>query len=262
MENFLSWTGTELPLFLPAFFRVAGIVMVAPVFGSPLVPPTVRVFLSLLLAVLFFPLIGKTSPPPPVSEGYVLAVLGEVGVGLLIGFAASLLFAAVQSGGQLIDREIGLQAANLLDPMTNEPVSVIGQFKVFLATVVYLLIDGHHLLLSAVSDSFRAVPLLGVRFGEGAAAMHLSDTLLRDLFRSAVQIAAPALVTLFLVTVAAAFMARTVPEMNVFMLSFSVRVLVGFLVLAAGVGLFVSVFRDMTFRHSDAMRIFTGFLGG
>jgi flagellar biosynthetic protein FliR len=261
MENLLDLSGSDLTLFLLAFFRVAGIVMVAPVFGSPLVPPVVRVFLALLLAVLFFPFVGRPGAPPPGLGGAALAVLGEAGVGLLIGFAASLLFTAVQMGGRLVDREIGLQVADLFDPLTNEPASILGPFKVFLATVVYLLIDGHHLLLAAVSDSFRAVPLLGVRLGEGAV-LHVSDTLTRDLFRAAVQIAAPALVTLFLVTVALAFMARTVPEMNVFLLSFSVRVLVGLAVLAAGVGLFVTVFHDMTVRHSAAVRALTGLLGG
>src|SRR5262245_54484431 len=106
MDTLLNVTGGDLTLFLLAFFRVAGIVMVAPVFGSPLVPPTVRVFLSLLLATLFFPLVGKPPGPPPGPGLAAVAAVGEVGVGLLIGFAASMLFAAVQFGGQLIDREI------------------------------------------------------------------------------------------------------------------------------------------------------------
>src|SRR5262249_43819388 len=154
-----------------------------------------------------------------------IAVLQELSVGLLIGFAASLLFAAVQAGGQLLDQELGLVVASVLDPVTNEPVSLLGQFKLLLAALVYLLIDGHHFLIRAVADSFRVVPMGGLRLGRGAA-MHLSDTLPRDLFRIAVQIAAPSIVTLFLITIALAFMARTVPEMNLFVLGFPIRLAV------------------------------------
>src|SRR5439155_13973417 len=110
--------------------------------------------------------------------------------------------------------ELGLLSASVFDPITNEQVSIVSQFKLFLAMVIYLLIDGHHLLLRAVAESFRAVPIGWLRVGKGAAT-HLSDTLLRDLFRMAVQIAAPSIVTMFLITIALAFMARTIPEMNI-----------------------------------------------
>src|SRR5437879_2984880 len=83
-------------------------------------------------------------------------VAWELEVWLLVGFAAALLFAGVQLGGHLIDQELGILQANLLDPMLNEQISIVGQFKVLLATLVYLLINGHHLLIAALSDSFRS----------------------------------------------------------------------------------------------------------
>jgi len=105
------------------------------------------------------------------------------------------------------------------------------------------------------------VPMMGLRFSEGAV-LHLSDTLMRDLFRMAVEIAAPALVTLFLVTIAMAFMARTAPEMNIFALSFPLRMAVGFVVIALGVGLFVAGFESRAVQHSTAVRALVGMLGG
>src|SRR5204863_4457051 len=134
-------------------------------------------------------------------------------------------------------------------------------FKVLLATLVYLLINGHHLLIAALSDSFRSVPLLGLKFSQGVA-LHLSDTLMRDVFRMGVEIAGPALVTLFLVTIAMAFMARTAPEMNIFALSFSLRLAVGFVVIALGVGLFVVGFESRQVQHSAAVQSLIGLLGG
>ena len=262
MDTIADLAANGGPVFLLVLFRVAGVLMVAPVFGSQTVPAAVKVFLSLLLALLFFPFVkgqGAAVPMEPVL--LVLAVAWELAVGLLIGFAAALLFAGVQFGGHLIDQELGILQANLLDPMLNEQISIVGQFKVLLATVVYLLINGHHLLIAAVSDSFRAVPLLGLKFSQGAA-LHLSDTLMRDVFRMGIEIAGPALVTLFLVSIAMAFMARTAPEMNIFALSFSLRIAVGLIVVALGVGLFVAGFENRAIRQSSAVQTLVGMLGG
>ena len=259
MDTIVDLARSDWPVFLLVFFRVSGVMMLAPVFGSAMTPAPVKIFLSLVLSLLFFPLVGGQNVP---MDGAVLAlaVAWELAVGILIGFAAAMLFAGVQFGGHLIDQELGLLQANLLDPMLDEQISIMGQFKVLTATLVYLLINGHHLLIGAVSDSFRAVPILGLRFSKGAA-LHLSDTLMRDLFRMAVEIAAPALVTLFLVSIALAFMARTAPEMNIFALSFPLRMAVGFVVIALGVGLFVAGFESRAVQHSGAVRALVGMLG-
>jgi flagellar biosynthetic protein FliR len=262
MENILDLATKDWPLFVLVFFRISGVMMFAPVFGSAMAPASVKIFLSLVLALLLFPLAQAREGSVPV-EGTVLAlgVVWELSVGVLIGFASALLFAGVQFGGHLIDQELGLLQANLLDPLSNEQISIMGQFKVFLATMVYLLINGHHLLIGAVSDSFRAVPLMGLNFSRGAA-LHLSDTLMRDVFRMGIEIAAPALVTLFLITIAMAFMARTAPELNIFALSFSLRIAVGFVVVALGVGLFVVGFESRQVRQSAAVQALVGMLGG
>jgi flagellar biosynthesis protein FliR len=262
METIFDLAARDWPVFLLVLFRVSGVMMLAPVFGSSMAPAAVKIFLSVALSLLFFPLVAGQGASAPM-DGLVLvfAVAAELAVGLLIGFAAAMLFAAVQFGGHLIDQELGILQANLLDPMLNEQISIMGQFKVLVATLVYLLINGHHLLIGAVSDSFRAVPLMGVTLSKGAV-LQLSDTLMRDMFRMAVEIAAPVLVTLFLVTIAMAFMARTAPEMNIFALSFPLRMAVGFVVIALGVGLFVAGFESRALQHSAAVRALVGMLGG
>jgi flagellar biosynthesis protein FliR len=262
MDKLFDLAAGDGPVFLLVLFRIAGVMMLAPVFGSAIAPAPVKIFLSLVLAMLFFPHVrGPESSGVLGGSVLALAVAWELAVGLLIGFAAAMLFAGVQFGGHLIDQELGILQANLLDPMLNEQISIVGQFKVLLATLVYLLINGHHLLIGAVSDSFRAVPMMGLQFSKGAA-LHLSDTLMRDMFRMGVEIAAPALVTLFLVTIAMAFMARTAPEMNIFALSFTLRIAVGFLVIALGVGLFVAGFENRALQQSAAVKVLMGMLGG
>ncbi|HLY11202.1 MAG TPA: flagellar biosynthetic protein FliR [Planctomycetota bacterium] len=262
MDAIAEFAANGGPVFLLVLFRITGVMLLAPVFGSQAVPAPVKIFLSLVLALVFFPLVkGQGGAAPAAPGALALAVAGELAVGLLIGFAAALLFAGVQFGGHLIDQELGLQQAALLDPVLGEQISILGQFKVLLATLVWLLINGHHLLITSISDSFRAVPLMGLRFTDGAV-LHLSDTLMRDVFRMGIGIAAPALVTLFLITVAMAFMARTAPEMNIFALSFTLRLAVGLGVIALGVGLFVTGFETRALEQSAAVRVLMGLLGG
>lgn len=251
MDGLLDLRPADLPVLALVLFRVTGVVLVAPVLGSANAPATARVFLSVLLALVFFPIVRGTAPEVS-TAAFALAATGELGIGLLIGFAASLLFAAVQLGGHLLDQELGILQSNLLDPFSDAPVSVIGQFKLLLATVVYLLLNGHHLLIAAIGDSFRAAPLAG-------APARVADAMVLDLFHMAVQIAAPALVTLFLVTIALAFMARAVPEMNLFAFGFPVRLGVGLLVVAAGVGLFDAVMKAGLDRNMESIgRLFGG----
>ena len=262
MERLLDLTTGEFPAFLLVFFRMTGVFLFAPVLGNQALPLGLKGFLSLLLAFLFFPLVDRAGVTVDASgPAYLLAAAAELGVGILIGFAASLLFAGVQFAGQILDQELGLLVANVLDPMTDQPISIVGQFKALLAMTVYLLIDGHHLLVSALLESYRAVPLLGLQLW-AAPALFVSDAMMRDVLRMGVQIAAPALVTLFLITIALAFMARTVPEMNIFALGFALRLGVGLGVLALGVGLFVYGFQEAHFDHTRALRELMRLLGG
>src|SRR5581483_10472764 len=127
MDQMLGLAAGDGPLFLLVLFRVAGVMMLAPVFGSAIAPAPVKIFLSLVLALLFFPLVqGQGTAVPMDPTLLVLAVVWELAVGLLIGFAAALLFTGVQFGGHLIDQELGVLQANFLDPILNEQISIMG----------------------------------------------------------------------------------------------------------------------------------------
>lgn len=262
MDKLLDLSAGDFPAFLLTLVRISGLMMLAPVFGSQVIPPVLKALLSLGMAAIFFPVVDRPAGPLAPNLGlYLVAVGWELGVGVLIGFVSAMIFAAVQFGGQLIDQELGFLMANVVDPISNEQTSIVGQFKLFLSMVVYLLIDGHHFLLRTAVESFSAVPLLGLSFSDGLVVM-VSDTVMTDLFRMAVQIAAPAMATLFMITVAMAFLARTVPEMNIFILGYTVRIVVGLLVLVVGVGLFVHGFRGMNLQHDEAVKGLLRLWGG
>ncbi|HXG62963.1 MAG TPA: flagellar biosynthetic protein FliR [Planctomycetota bacterium] len=261
MEKIFELGRAEAPFFALTFFRASGLVLPAPVLGSASLPAPLKAFLALALAAVFFPWVGRPAAPPSGMAAFFLAAAGEFAVGAFVGFSAWILFAAVRSAGRLLDQELGISAASLLDPLTPESSSVLAGFKVLLAAVLYLLIDGHHLLIAALADSFRAVPLPAAGPSE-TTLLQAARSLPADLFRMAVQIAAPAWTAAFLVTIAAAFAARAVPDLNAFALSFALRLLVGVLVLAAGVGLFAENFRALHEAHFGAVRGLVARWGG
>jgi flagellar biosynthetic protein FliR len=249
----------EVQTFMLIFFRMTGLFLTAPLFGSGQIPPLVKIWLSFIMAILVFPLAGAGPVPAAPNLGiYAVAAAAELAVGLLLGLAAQMLFVAVQMGGMIIGQELGLTMANVIDPITNDQVSVVSQFKLLLAVLIYLAIDGHHVLIGALMRSFGALPVASLTLRDPALEL-LSDGMVGEMLRVSVQVAAPVLVSLFLVTVALGFMARTVPEMNIFSLGFGLRILLGFVVAALAVPvfrwLFLSTYQQNTADVTELLRL-------
>ncbi|MHC4605406.1 MAG: flagellar biosynthetic protein FliR [Planctomycetota bacterium] len=253
MSDVLELSPDDVQVFLLVFFRITGLMMTAPLFGGDTVPRRVRVLLSLVMAVLLFPLVDTSHVVVyPNLSFYFLTVLMELAVGLVLGFSAMLLFTAVQFAGQLVDQELGLSLANVIDPVTNQQISVVGRFKMFLGMVIWLLISGHHFVIDVTFRMFETVPVLGFAMRE-QWAMIVADEMMLTLFTSAFRLAAPAAITIFLVTLAMAFMARVVPEMNIFILGFTLRIVIGFMILMMAVGIFGDMFVVQSERHEAHM---------
>jgi len=249
----VDFTLGQFLLFALVLFRTTGMLLTAPVIGSRNLPTQLKLGLAMMVALLILPLLGPAAAALPKTPGALfLAALGETLVGMIIGFAASLLFAAVQLAGMLMDQELGLSLANVIDPLSNEQVSVIGQLKLLLATGIFLGLEGHHMLLGAVADSFAVVPVTGFHWSP-ALALRLGDELVGQTFDIAVRLAAPVVVTMLLTTIALGFLARAVPEMNIFIVGFSVRIVVGLVVILLAVGGFAAVFSGLAIETGAQM---------
>jgi flagellar biosynthetic protein FliR len=246
--NLLDYTLSQFSVFLLVLVRTSGLMFTAPFFGSRNNPPQVVTALCFLLALVLTPLVGGRGFVLPPNLGLFFAVaLAELGVGMILGFAAGLLFAGAQLGGLLVDNELGLGLANIIDPTSNEQVSLVGQMKLFMALLFFLVLNGHHLLIRALVRSFDLIPFGAMSFGP-PAALHLGDTLAARMFEVAVQVAAPAVVAVFVSTIALAFAARAVPEMNIFVVGFSVRIAVGLLLLLLAIPAIAWVFQGLHAR--------------
>ncbi len=258
---------SHLPAWVLVLFRLTGVFLFAPMFGSVLVPRQFKVFLALGLSFCVYPLLLTPGTPAAASLGAVIdgglsfwslmpVVAAELAIGLVIGYGATLPLAGMQMGGQMIAQQLGLGLAEVINP-GQEQSGVLSEMFYLVALVFFLLLNGHHVILRTLVESFNAVPLGAFRIDQ--SVMDLVLGMLASMFHLAIRVAAPLLCLVFLETVAMGFIARTVPQMNILSVGFAVRILlgVGLLVLAAPV--LIDVMRD--FLQSDLTKL-AQFFGG
>jgi len=223
----LAWLGVRhLETAVLAFVRLGAMLAFAPVFGHRSVPVPHRAGLAALLAVLLAPLLG---PGPLGGDAdmirLVLAMAGEAFVGLAIGFVAQLVIATVESAGELIGSQIGLGLTAVFDPSMAQQATAIARFEGFIALLLFLTLNGHHLLIQALAASFQRIPPGGFALEPGVAAGVV--LLAGKLFRSSLDLAAPLLGLLVVLNAGMALLARIAPQTNVFLLTLPLSVGLG-----------------------------------
>ncbi len=207
--------------FVLAVVRTAAWLSVAPPFNTRMIPMPAKAGFAVALAIPVAPRIAATSPSPEVAP-LVMATLLEVAVGLSLGFAVQLVFAAVQAAGELIDLFAGFTIAATFDPFSNANQAVFGRFYQLLAVALLFALDGHLLLVEGLLDSFAVVPT-----GGPDLSVTLDELVggIGRFFLSALEIAAPLLGALFLTEVSLGLLSKAAPQMNVFTLGFPIKIL-------------------------------------
>jgi flagellar biosynthesis protein FliR len=242
--SILQLSALEFEKLLLLIMRVGGILFTAPIFSHRSVPGMVKIGMIILISLIMLPTITSMNIDLPKDLlGLLVVLTKEVAAGLLIGFTAQLLFIGVQFAGDLIGLQIGFGIVNVMDPNSDAQVPLIGQYQTIIATLIFLALDGHHMVLSAIGNSLQAVPLGQIHFS-GASA----DIVVRggvNTLAQGVKLGAPCIVTLFLLDVALGVVARTVPQMNIFIVGFPLKIGVGLLMLAGSLPLFTYVFAKL-----------------
>ena len=188
-----------------------------------------RVLLAVLIAALAAPII----PTPPTTDLFsasgLLMAIREVGIGFAIGFVLQLVFGAVVYAGQAVSMTMGLGFAMAVDPQNGVQVPVLSQMYVILATLLFLSLNGHLILIATVIDSYQILPanLSGIpvsSLGEVAA-------LGSKVFASGISLALPAMAAMLMVNVTFGVITRTAPQLNIFAVGFPMTLMGGFFVL-------------------------------
>ena len=230
MPNLTAMTEAQILLFALILLRMIAFIFSSAVLGSPLVNTPVKILLSLSLSMLLFPVVKVGNVDYSLISNEIIGLaVREMIVGLTLGFLTRLFFFVVSMTGDLVTISVGLSASQLYNPMLGSNGSSVEQFYSALATLVFLAIDGHHMLLAAIAQSYDLVPVssLSLNMGPYAEMAAYGQTA----FVMAIKMCAPVLIAILIVNLAMGILGRAVPQINVLVTSMPVTIMLGMAVV-------------------------------
>ena len=238
----------HIAAFLLMLTRISGIFLISPFFGSMNIPMFFRVGIALAMSVVLFPVVDGLGTPEtsPSIIMFGAAVLGELFIGWLIGFVAYISFAAITMAGKVMDMQVGFAVVNVVDPTSGQQIPLIGSFLYNLAVIILLVTNGHHMLIAALVESFRAVPLAGLEANISLALIIANFT--GTIFLTGMKIAMPITFAILLTNVGLGILSRTMPQMNIFVVGIPMQLMIGLFVLSMIMPFYV-LFLDVLFNE-------------
>ncbi|HEY8422721.1 MAG TPA: flagellar biosynthetic protein FliR [Thermoclostridium sp.] len=228
-------------VFLLIFVRVTGLFVISPIFGRRNIPGYYKVGFSFLLAII----ISYSIPVPDLREYssilyFILLVVKEFVIGVTLGYISYLITTSIYIAGQMIDMHIGFGMVNVFDPLTNIQIPVTANFYFILATLMMLMIDGHHLLIYTLCDSFTLFPI-GSKIVIGQSLVDFVVNISTSILTVGFKIAAPITAAVLITDVALGIIAKAVPQVHVFIVGLPLKILVGFIVIAVTITAFRNI---------------------
>lgn len=233
----LPVTFEEILTFFAVFTRFTVLIALIPFFGDKIVPGPVKILFSLCFTLILYPTLVKIGFIKPAealiwgttTSGIVVMVGLEALVGLVFGFIARLAFDTILFAGGLINSFIGLSSATIFDPHHETQSMILSEMQMAFAMLLFLAMDGHHLMLSAAVESFSTLGLGRIQFNQAFATQMIQQS--AEVIRIGVQMSGPVAVSIFAVQVAMGVLSKAMPQVNILVLSFAVTILVGLSVL-------------------------------
>jgi flagellar biosynthetic protein FliR len=220
---------TWVASFLWPLTRILGLIATAPLFGNLSVPVRIKVALGVMLSLVIAPGVPETPALDPMSLSGFAILAQQLVIGLAMGFAMRIVFAAAEMAGEITGLTMGFGFATFFDPQTRARTSVIAQFLALLTLMLFLALNVHLLMLSTLAHSFVSMPITDQPMGTaGFRQLALWGGLI---FSSGVQLALPMIAVLLITNMALGILTRAAPQLNLFGIGFPVTVGVGFIVV-------------------------------
>lgn len=232
--------------FLFVLVRVSSILFAAPIFGAMNVPMRVKMGLALMIALLLTPLTPFV-PIPGTMVGLAVSVGAEILIGSAIGLCIRFILSGIEFAGQIASFQMGISMASAYDPINSSQVTILGKMLSILTLLIFLSVNGHLMIIMALKKSFDVIPPYGLTL----SGPFLENMIIfsKEIFILAFKFAAPVMAILVFINVALGIMARTVPQLNMFVIGFAVTITVGFVMLA----LSLPVFETALLKVFDSM---------
>ena len=251
---------SSLPIFLLVLVRVVSFFVTLPLFSYRTIPNQFKIGFSVFLTFIMF----YTIDPAGVDiEGiYIFLLLKEVVVGLLIGLIAYIIISAVQIAGGFVDFQMGFAIANVIDPQTGAQSPLTGQYFYIIALLFLLSVNGHHLLIDGIFYSYELIPIDTFIPFHNEGIVNFIVEAFNKMFLIAFQMAIPIVGCLFLVDVALGIIARSVPQLNVFVVGLPIKIFVSFVVIFFFLSLYLVLVRTLFTTMFETMRGLMQLFGG
>lgn len=216
---------------LLVFLRVAGIVFSAPIFDTSTIPVVFKAGLGLAVSVLLLPVVDVTATVQELSLfAFVVGVVAEIAIGVTIGLSVKLLFAGIQLAGEVAGHQMGFAIANVIDPATSVQIPVLAQLYNLTAMMVFLAVNAHHMFFAALVESYDLLPPLSMQLSPRLVGTMMN--LAGNMFVVAVKLGAPLIAVMLVVSVGLGLIARTVPQIQIFIVAMPMKLLIGMVFIA------------------------------
>lgn len=225
---------TKLELFMMVFFRIMALLMIMPVFDNQKIMPQYKIMISIMIAFVLFPIVdGQNFVMPNGLAEIFWIILKEIFLGLVIGFTAKLVFIGIELAAEFTGVQMGFGASSMMDPISNQTQLVVSTFQIWVATILFLSLNGHHLFFSAIAETFYKIPI-----GTASVSGELTKTIVdytSMVFVVGIKLAAPITAVMIMTNAVLGIISRFVPQMNVFVMSFPLSIGVGLIILSASI---------------------------
>jgi len=221
----------QLQAYLVIFLRVSAILFVAPVFDNRSIPILFKVGLAISISLLLYPLVQLDTVDAFENVFHFAFWVGaEIALGVVIGLSVKMFFTGIQMAGQVAGFQMGLAIATGMDPSTSTQMPILAQFKNLFAMLIFLVTNAHHWFFRALVESFTLVPPFQIQVHDNlfAAVMAMAA----NIFIIAIKVGAPVMGAMLISSVAFGMLARTVPQMNVFIVAMPVKIILGLIFLS------------------------------
>lgn len=214
--------------FFLIFIRVGVILFILPFFNSKVIPVLVKAGLTFLVSLAIWPVVRNQITEFPVTVmGIVQLVTSELIVGMTLGFVSQIFFEGVRLMGETVGFQTGFSISNIIDPQNGTQVSILANLAYLMAVILFLLLNGHHVLLTALRESFEIIHV-----GELKLNRQILQEIVEhagDMFIVGIKIGAPAIAVLLFSKAIFGLITKLMPQMNIMIVAFPVQIAIGLL---------------------------------
>lgn len=249
METLFIDIFNRYQIFLMILIRMTGLFLITPIFSRNNIPNVLKIGFSFFCSVILVNILD-IEHLDLVPYELIIFSIKELLVGLMLGFISYLFFTSLYLAGQIIDMQMGFGMVNVIDPQNNIQVPVMGTYYYIISILIFLTLDGHHFLIDALVQSYKYIPIGQFKFANDIISQLIR--ILSKTFVIGIRISAPVLASIFLADVLLGILAKTMPQMNVFIVGMPFKILVGIIIIIITLPLFIAILQNIfTNMHEE-----------